>query len=62
MICFDSIKNDICIPLEPDDIELIKAADAGEPQAQNDLGVLFWRMTGRKMPFIGWNWRQSKIL
>jgi uncharacterized protein len=41
MICLDSIKNDIGIPLEPDAIELIKAADAGEPQAQNDLGVLF---------------------
>jgi uncharacterized protein len=41
LICFDSIKNDICIPLEPDDIELIKDADAGEPQAQNDLALLF---------------------
>jgi predicted transcriptional regulator len=41
MICFDSIKNDICIPLEPDDIELIKNADAGEPQAQNELALLF---------------------
>lgn len=41
MICLDSIKNDIGIPLEPDDIELIKAADAGEPQAQNDLAILF---------------------
>ncbi len=41
LICFDSIKNDIGIPLEPDDIELIKDADAGEPEAQNDLGVLF---------------------
>ena len=41
MICLDSIKNDIGIPLNPDDIELIKAADAGKPEAQNDLGVLF---------------------
>lgn len=41
LICFDSIKNDIGIALEPDDIELIKDADAGEPEAQNDLGVLF---------------------
>ncbi|MDD1642318.1 MAG: sel1 repeat family protein [Methylococcaceae bacterium] len=41
MICLDSIKNDIGMPLEPDDIELIKAADAGEPQAQNDLAILF---------------------
>ena len=41
MISLDSIKNDIGIPLNPDDIELIKAADAGKPEAQNDLGVLF---------------------
>jgi len=41
MIGLDSIKNDIGIPLEPDAIELIKEADAGEPEAQNDLGVLF---------------------
>jgi hypothetical protein len=41
MICLDSIKNDICIPLEPDDIELIKAADEGDANAQNDLAILF---------------------
>jgi hypothetical protein len=41
MICFDSIKNDICIALEPDDIELLKAADAGDAKAQNDLALLF---------------------
>ena len=41
MICLESIKNDIGIPLEPDDIELIKAADAGDANAQNDLAILF---------------------
>lgn len=41
MICFDSIKHDICIPLNPDDIELIKCADAGDATAQNDLALLF---------------------
>jgi hypothetical protein len=41
MICFDSIKHDICIPLEPDDIELIKSADAGDANSQNDLALLF---------------------
>ncbi len=41
MICFDSIKNDICIPLSPDDIELIKSADSGDAKAQNDLALLF---------------------
>ena len=41
MICFDSIKPDICIALAPDDIELIKSADAGDATAQNDLALLF---------------------
>lgn len=41
MICFDSIKPDICIALAPDDIELIKIADSGDATAQNDLALLF---------------------
>ena len=41
MICLDSLKRDLCIALDPDDIELVKSADAGEPQAQNDLALLF---------------------
>ncbi len=41
MICFDSIKNDICIALEEDDIELIQSADAGDACAQNDLALHF---------------------
>jgi hypothetical protein len=41
MICFDSIKHDICIALAPDDIGLLKAADAGDATAQNDLALLF---------------------
>ncbi len=41
MICFDSIKHDICIALTPDDIKLIKNADSGDAIAQNDLALLF---------------------
>ncbi|WP_340122831.1 hypothetical protein [Methylobacter svalbardensis] len=41
MICFDSIKNDICMALEADAIELIQRADTGDASAQNDLAVLF---------------------
>lgn len=41
MICFDSIKDDICIALESDDIKLIKNADSGVANAQNDLALLF---------------------
>jgi TPR repeat protein len=41
MICFDSIKHDICIALGSDDIELLRAADGGDAKAQNDLALLF---------------------
>lgn len=41
MICFDSIKHEICVALAPEDIELIKSADAGNVTAQNDLALLF---------------------
>jgi len=41
MICFDSIKRDLCIAPDPDNIELIKSADAGDAKAQNDLALLF---------------------
>jgi TPR repeat protein len=41
MICFDSIKRDICIALAPDDIELLNNADSGDATAQNDLALLF---------------------
>ncbi|CAG1021606.1 Sel1-repeat-containing protein YbeT [Methylococcales bacterium] len=42
LICFESIEQDVCIPLSSDDIELIKMADAGDAEAQNDLALLFW--------------------
>ncbi len=41
MISFDSIKRDLCIALDPDNMELIKSADAGDAKAQNDLALLF---------------------
>lgn len=41
MICFDSIKHEICVALAPEDIELIESADAGNVTAQNDLALLF---------------------
>jgi len=41
MICFDSIKHDMCIALDTDDFELIKSADAGDVKAQNELALLF---------------------
>ena len=63
MICLDSIKNDIGIALEPDDIELIKAADAGDARMHKMIWrCFFWKKINRKVPFVGWNWRQSKTL
>jgi TPR repeat protein len=41
MISFDSIRADLCIPVEGETIELIEKADAGSAAAQNDLAVLF---------------------
>lgn len=41
MICFDSIKHDLCVALDPDDIKLIENADSGDASAQNDLALLF---------------------
>lgn len=41
MICFDSIKHDLCIEFGPEDIQLIKSADSGDANAQNDLALLF---------------------
>lgn len=36
-----TIKLHICIPLEPDDFDLIESADAGKTEAQTDLALLF---------------------
>ncbi len=41
MICFDSIRNHLCMALEADDIALIQRADTGDAGAQNDLAMLF---------------------
>ena len=41
LICFESIMQDVCIPLSSNDVEIIKQADAGDAAAQNDLGLLF---------------------
>lgn len=41
MICFDSIKHDLCIPLAPEDMQLLENADSGHVPAQNDLALLF---------------------
>lgn len=40
-IHLSTIKRHICIPLDPDDFELIENADAGETEAQTDLALLF---------------------
>lgn len=41
MIPFDAICNQIVIPMEAEDFELISCADAGNAEAQNNLALLF---------------------
>jgi TPR repeat protein len=41
MVDLDAIKNYTCIPLEDEDSALIKDADTGNAEAQNDLALLF---------------------
>ena len=41
MVDFNAIKPHVCIPLEEEDIQLIKDADSGDAEAQNDLALLF---------------------
>lgn len=41
LICFESIKPDVCLSLSDEDIELLKSADAGSAQAQTELALLF---------------------
>lgn len=40
-IHLDTIKLHLCIPLDPEDFDLIESADAGETEAQTDLALLF---------------------
>jgi TPR repeat protein len=41
MVSLEAIRTYICIPLEDDDVPLIKDADSGSAEAQNDLALLF---------------------
>ncbi len=42
LICFESIQQDVCIPLSSEDLELVGQADIGDAGAQNDLALLFF--------------------
>lgn len=41
MVSLEAIRPHACIPLEDDDVPLIKDADSGNAEAQNDLALLF---------------------
>ena len=41
LICFESIMQDVCMPLSSGDLDVIEEADAGNAAAQNDLGLIF---------------------
>ncbi|MES2535015.1 MAG: tetratricopeptide repeat protein [Pseudomonadota bacterium] len=40
-VCLDSVKPHFCVPLAPEDFDLVLSADAGNAEAQNDLGLFF---------------------
>ncbi|SBT03982.1 Sel1 repeat protein (fragment) [Candidatus Accumulibacter aalborgensis] len=41
MIPLDLIMPHLCLPLEPEDIEVLEKADAGDAEAQNELALIF---------------------
>ena len=41
MLCWAEIVPHICIPMKPEDLAYILRADAGQADAQNDIGQLF---------------------
>lgn len=41
MVSFEAIRPHVCIPLEDEEVALIKNADSGNAEAQNDLALLF---------------------
>jgi hypothetical protein len=41
MVCFDSVRPHVCIPLVPEDVDLVLDADAGNAEAQNELAFFF---------------------
>jgi len=41
MLSWDDVSSQICIPMTPEDLEFLLRADAGDAEAQNDIGQLF---------------------
>lgn len=41
MISIDSIRSHLVLPMDGDDLDLIKSADAGDAEAQTDLAMKF---------------------
>jgi len=48
----------LCVSVDPEDYELLAAADAGDPDAQNDLGQLF---LDANRPDIALHWIQLAV-
>jgi TPR repeat protein len=41
MVCLDTLKDSIGVPIDPDDLDFIKSADEGDAYSQNYLAILF---------------------
>ena len=50
MISLDAIKSNFCVPIEPEDFDLIENADAGNAGAQTDIALIF--MSNKKMASV----------
>ena len=53
LISFDAIRRECYVPFREDELELIKNADGGTPEAQNDLALLFCHITDRRVRSTG---------
>lgn len=53
MLSWAEVASHICIPMEPEDLAFIPRADAGEADAQNDIGQLF-SIAGKHESAIYW--------
>lgn len=51
-LSFEDLKAHICIPLNEEDFELVKKADAGSAEAQTDLALMFLANNKHKGAFI----------
>lgn len=58
MLTLSDLAPMLCVPVEPEDYELLVNADAGDAEAQNDLAQLFLEC---ERPDIALHWLQAAV-